>query len=74
MVSFALEDAGPQLSHLIEEAGKGEEVVILQNGVPIARLMLLPYEKPARKLGTATGMVQIADDFDAPLDDFAEYQ
>jgi hypothetical protein len=26
-----------------------------------------------RKAGSAKGMVKMSDDFDAPLDDFAEY-
>jgi antitoxin (DNA-binding transcriptional repressor) of toxin-antitoxin stability system len=30
-------------------------------------------KKGPRKLGTAEGQIWIADDFDAPLDDFKEY-
>lgn len=31
-------------------------------------------KRPPRQPGSARGMVHVPDDFDAPLDDFADYQ
>lgn len=33
-----------------------------------------PAERPVREPGSAHGQVWMADDFDAPLDDFKDYQ
>jgi len=60
---------------LIQEAVAGEEVIIAKDNKPIVKLVVLQNTKLERKLGTAKGLVKfIADDFDAPLDDFADYQ
>ena len=48
----------------------GDEVVIEENGEPLARL--LPIQKPEKKervLGLREGQVWLSDDFDAPLPD-----
>jgi len=68
-------EAKTHLSKLIQEAVMGEEVIIAKDNKPMVKLVVMPNIKPERKLGTAKGLVQfIADDFDAPLDDFADYQ
>jgi hypothetical protein len=35
-------------------------------------LVYIKGNRPKRKLGTAKGSIKIADDFDAPLEDFEE--
>jgi prevent-host-death family protein len=70
-----IHEAKTHLSKLIQEAVAGEEVIIAKDNKPIVKLVVLQDVKPERKLGTAKGLVKfIADDFDAPLDDFADYQ
>jgi len=53
---------------------QGEEVVIARAGVPIARLV--GWQAPARPVaaapGAMRGLIELADDFDAPLDDLFE--
>ena len=67
--------AKSQLSSLMERALTGEEVIIARNNRPTVRLEVLPEAHQKRKLGTLKGLVKhIASDFDAPLDDFKEYQ
>jgi prevent-host-death family protein len=77
MTQITLEDAGAQLSRLIQVVRMGEEVVITQNSLPVARLVsipeLAPTEKPRPQFGSARGLIELADDFDAPLEDFKEY-
>ena len=70
MHQVTLEEAGPRLSELIQEAQAGEEVVITQGNDALVKLVPI---KPRRKLGTATGQVWMAEDFDAPLEDFRDY-
>ncbi len=70
MRQVTLEEAGSQLSQLIQEALQGEDVIITQENAPDVKLVPI---KLGRKVGTAAGLVFMADDFDAPLDDFKEY-
>ena len=63
MVKVNVHQAKSQLSKLIEQAKKGEEVVIAKNGVPAARL--LPFEKKSKEWwGMDAGKIWIAEDFD----------
>ena len=68
-----LDEAKARLADLIEAAIKGEEVFILKNDHPVVQLV--PLEPPKRhpRFGSAKGLVVMAEDFDAPLEDFNEY-
>ena len=67
MKSVNVHEAKTHLSRLLAEVERGEEIVISRGGKPVARL--LPFEtRPAkREMGFDRGLVEIADDFDAPL-------
>ena len=65
-------EAKSHLSELIEAAERGEEVIIARKGSPAVRLVAIV--KPKRRLGFLGGTVTMSPDFDAPLDDFDEYQ
>ncbi|RMG53823.1 MAG: type II toxin-antitoxin system Phd/YefM family antitoxin [Gammaproteobacteria bacterium] len=70
-----IHEAKTHLSRLIQEALEGEEVVIARGNQPVARLVPVRRGGPERRIGGAKGLVRsIADDFDAPLDDFSDYQ
>jgi len=59
---------------LIRKALDGEEVIIAKRDNPLVRLEAVHLKKSKRKLGVGRGLVTyIAPDFDAPLEDFAEY-
>ena len=70
---ITLDEAKLRLLDLIEAALKGDEVFILKDEQQA--IQLIPVEPPKRhpKYGSAKGLVTIADDFDAPLEDFGEY-
>lgn len=61
--------AKTQLSRLIDDVAKGEEIVIAKAGRPVARLVPLADAHKKRRLGGLAGKVQIPEDFDAPLPD-----
>jgi antitoxin (DNA-binding transcriptional repressor) of toxin-antitoxin stability system len=69
-----IHEAKTQLSRLIQEALEGEEVVIARSNKPLVRLEVLPEAKPQRRIGGARKvLIAMSDDFDEPLDDFANY-
>ena len=67
--TYNIHDAKTHLSRLIEQVENGEDVVIARAGVPVARLIPVVIPANARPLGTETGRLIIADDFDAALPD-----
>lgn len=69
-----IHEAKTHLSKLIQDAIDGEEVIIARGNEPIVRLVLVESARAKRTLGWAKGMVRIADDFDAPLEDFDGYR
>jgi antitoxin (DNA-binding transcriptional repressor) of toxin-antitoxin stability system len=69
-----IHEAKTHLSRLIEDALRGEDVVIARGNQPVVRLVLVEAARPRRALGWAKGQVRMAADFDAPLDDFVDYQ
>lgn len=73
-----MEEVGSRLADLIDAATRGEEVVITRGEQPAARLVPVqppaPGEKARLRFGSAKGtFLYVADDFDAPLEDFREY-
>lgn len=74
MKQVTLEEAKIHLSDLIEQALAGEEVVIAEGAKPLVRLTPLLEQKGRRRIGGASGLIKyMADDFDAPLDEFKDY-
>ena len=67
-------EAKTHLSRLIREALDGEDVVIAKGNRPLVRLTVLPEARRAPRLGGAPGLIlRMDEDFDAPLEDFADY-
>jgi prevent-host-death family protein len=64
---FNLYEAKTALSHLVDRAAAGEEIVIAKAGVPLAKLIPFSGAKRSRKPGGWKGKVRIAKDFDDPL-------
>ncbi len=76
MPQVSLEDAAARLPQLIAEVNQGEEVVLTQDSLPVALLVAVAVTEPQRgrrKAGTAKGMGYMTADFDAPIEDFAEF-
>ena len=73
MNQFNIADAKAHFSELVRKALMGEEVVIARDNKPL--LKLVPVGASTRRQpGSAKGEVlYVAEDFDAPLNDFADY-
>ena len=66
MVTVNMHEAKTHLSELLRAVAGGQEIEILRGGQPVAKLV--PYRVPVRReFGSDTGVVTIADDFDAAL-------
>ena len=74
MVQLTIEEAALRLPQLVDEADAGEEFVLTRNNQPVFKLVRVAQDRPRPRRGSAEGLaIYIADDFDAPLDDFKEY-
>ncbi len=69
-----LAEAKARLSELVDRCLAGEDVVIARRNKPVVRLVVAEPQHRTVRLGRYAGQVQVADDFDAPLDDFADYR
>jgi len=74
MHQVTIHEAKTHLSRLIQESLTGEDVVIANRDKPVVRLTPVTQGARERRIGGLKGLVKfMADDFDAPLEDFAEY-
>ena len=62
-------DAKTQLSALVDQAARGDDVIIARNGKPQARITSLVPAKGKIKYGLLKGKFTVPDDFDAPNPD-----
>lgn len=62
-----IHQAKTQFSYYINQALKGEDIVIAKNGVPLIKLT--PYEEKSmpRKGGQLEGILIVEENFDHPL-------
>lgn len=74
MATVTIVEAQAHLAELIDKLQPGEEVVIIRNAEPVAKLVLMATPKPPRQPGLLKDKIfYMAEDFDAPLEDFKEY-
>ena len=75
MFTVDRKDAAKRFDELMERTLKGEDVVIVENGLPLVRFVPVQGMRSDRMLDGAKGLiVYMAEDFNAPLDDlFSEY-
>jgi prevent-host-death family protein len=69
-LEMKLAEAKARFSEVVQTAMLGDTVIITKENRPVVRITAI---KPAKRVpGTGKG-IWMAPDFDAPLDDFAEY-
>ncbi len=69
MKQVSIQEAKKRLLALVDEASRGETIVITRSGTPVAQLVPLNAAEPRRpiRFGSLQGKIWIADDFDALL-------
>ncbi len=74
MLQVNLQEAAGNLSVLMQKAIAGEEVTITDENRVVKLVPLhLPVGKRKRQIGLAKGRIEMAPDFDEPLEEFKEY-
>ncbi len=76
MATVTIQEAQATLVDLIHQLPPGDEVVITENNLPVAKLVSeLPKPKPGLRPppGLGKGCITIVSDDDEHLKDFAEY-
>jgi prevent-host-death family protein len=67
VTTVTIHTAKTQLSKLIEQAERGEEVIIARGKTPVARLVPYRREQPNRGFGSMRGRAAIGPEFWEPL-------
>jgi prevent-host-death family protein len=73
MTTVTLAEAQAKLSDLIHQLTPGDEVVITENNLPVAKLVVTPVVRQRPGPGLCKGMITIVADDDEHLKDFEEY-
>jgi antitoxin (DNA-binding transcriptional repressor) of toxin-antitoxin stability system len=74
MITTTVDEAKSMLADLIDAAMRGEDVYIRSGGDRTAQIVVAKSKSARPQFGSAKGRIEIADDFEAPLADFVEYQ
>lgn len=67
MQQVSVHEAETQLSRLIEQARQGDEILIVEGDVPIARLTAVGSDRVGRRFGAMAGRARIDERFFEPL-------
>ena len=73
MSRVELKEVKDRLGNLIDAAMSGEEILITEDHQPVLKLVRVTQPAGRRKAGSAKGLIKLAVDFDAPLEDFRPY-
>ena len=68
-----IDEAKARLLDLIDAALEGETVSITKDDQHAVQLVPIVRGEGRPQFGSAKGLIVMADDFDAPLEDFKEY-
>jgi prevent-host-death family protein len=73
MRAIPIHEAKTQFSRLIARAEAGEEIIVRRGMKPVAKIIAYSEPTAPRRPGALKGLIEVGEDFDAPLDDFADY-
>jgi prevent-host-death family protein len=68
-----MHQAKSSLSRLVKRAASGEEILIANHGKPVAMLSRIPASRTKIPWDIFKGRIEMAADFDAPLEEFKDY-
>lgn len=69
MTTVSMHEAKTHLSRLVNQAEAGEDVIIMRDKVPVARLVPIAAAPARREPGRLRGKIRLDDSFFDPLDD-----
>jgi antitoxin (DNA-binding transcriptional repressor) of toxin-antitoxin stability system len=73
MYKVGVDDAQKRLLDLVNAALNGEDVFIVKDDEQTVHLTPVIHPAHRPQFGSAKGLIEMSSDFDAPLEDFAEY-
>jgi prevent-host-death family protein len=65
MTIVNMHEAKTHLSRLVDQAARGESVVIAKAGKPVVRMAAIDAPREPRRLGFLQGEIEVPDDFDS---------
>lgn len=68
-----VKQARSRLEELVGQAARGEEVILTQEGQPVAKIIPVKRRAARRRFGSAKGLIRMREDFDEPIEDFHRY-
>ena len=71
MTQVTVLDAQTKLFELVQAALRGEQVLIKETSG--AMIQLVPVKQGKRTFGSMKRKIKMSDDFDEPLEEFADY-
>jgi prevent-host-death family protein len=66
--TVGIHEAKTNLSKLLKNVEKGQEVILSRSGVPVAKIIPFMLPQANRIFGKDEGKIWIAEDFDEPID------
>ena len=74
MQTITLKDAQLHFDDILDQVVSGQDIVISDGSRPVAIMLPVHSGVSVRMQGTARGQIQMAADFNAPMEDFKGYQ
>ena len=71
--AYNMYEAKTRLSEIVEKVRTGEEVVLMNRGEPVAKVIPFQLEAKKRRFGGFRNKIELRDGWDAPLEDFEDY-
>ncbi len=72
VLTVGMHEAKTHLSRLVRRVQDGDDVIVENNGRPVARLIPYVELRVVRPRGFVRGELWMADDFDAPIVDLED--
>jgi prevent-host-death family protein len=69
---YNMYDAKTRFSEVVQKAREGKEVILMNRGKPVAKVVPVETKQPSRRLGLAKD-IEILPGFEQIPDDFADY-
>lgn len=71
MKRITLDEAKANLQDIIQDVIDGDEVIITKDNKSLVKI--IPVKKKIPTFGSARGLLNLSDDFDAPIEDLKNY-